>query len=31
MIFYPENHENDNAKGGVFLIKLHSFIRNSIT
>ena len=27
MIFYPENHENDNAKGGVFLIKLHSFIR----
>ena len=27
MIFYPENHENDNAKGGVFLIKLYRFIR----
>ncbi|MGN0977771.1 MAG: hypothetical protein ACI4PH_06925, partial [Faecousia sp.] len=27
MIFYPENHENDNAKGGVVLIKLYSFIR----
>lgn len=27
MIFYPENHENDNAKGGVSLIKLYRFIR----
>ena len=27
MIFYLENHEYDNAKGGVYLIKSNGFIR----